>query len=932
MKRIFILFFLTIQAVTGYSQVVVNEYSCSNINGPVDAFGDREDWVELYNTGAAAVNLSGYYLSDDKFTPMKWQVPVGVNIPAGGRMMVFCSDRGVFQSGQLHPSFKLTQMRGEYFVLANGTGAIVDSVKLLPTQANHSRGRSTDGGTNWGVFSTPSPNGVNSAAKANYAQRPLFSVAPGFYNATQSVVLSTPEPNITIHYTTDGSVPTLASPTYSVPINVPVTMVVRAVAFSSDPLVLPSFTETNTYLINETTTMNVVSVAGNYTTLFSGWGGGTEITSSIEYFDVNKNFKFELEGIARPHGHDSWGYAQKGFKLEAKDQYGYDHALKHKFFGSSARDTFNMVILKAGASDQYTPYGGPSNRIHMRDVFCHTLSMKYNLNLDSRNYAPTIVFVNGTYWGVYEIRERVDKDYMEYYYGQTEKKIDHLSYWGGLEVREGSDTGWNNLYSFIMNNNMSLATNYDHVTQYLDVESFAQYFILNTYLVNSDWLNWNTMWWRGRKGQGVKWRYANWDMDNTIGLGQNFTGLNTTGYQNDPCQPFDLFQGSSSIKHTDMLTRLMMNPTFTQLYRTTFIDMLNGPLNCANMLPHFDSLVNVIQPEMQRQITRWGNGTYADWQSNVQWTRDQIVGRCQVIAQKLDSCMDLNPQRISFNVSPSNGGTISMDGTTLTPYVWSKIVEADKVLNLVATPSNAYYFFDHWEKYEVTNTFNPDDTTATVGFDFKKKDSVVAFFRYFNPDSIFVTFDVTPNGKGTIKLDNTVISSYPYTVKLDRKVAYALQATPVNDWRFFNWRKKSPTTNLANSLFDENVTFTFTEADTIIANFQYDPPFADLPNESPLPGLDQTVSFPNAFSPNGDGRNDVFRMVKGKHVKSIHVRIYDRWGNEVFNASDANYGWDGTFKGEPAPIGTYYYVLTAWFDNTFQNSSKMYKGEINLIR
>jgi gliding motility-associated-like protein len=927
MKRISILVFAIFISISGLAQVVINEYSCSNVSTVVDAYGQREDWVELFNTTGAAVSLSGMYLSDDKYAPQKWQIPAGVTIPSNGRMMVFCSDRGVYFGGQLHPSFQLTQTKGEYFVLANSSGTIIDSVQLIPAQSNHSRGRKTDGSNLWGIFNVPTPNAPNANAKDFYATRPIFSVAPGFYNSTQSLVISSPDPNITIHYTNDGSTPTAASPTYTGPISIPATVVIRAIAFSSSPTVLPSFCETNTYLINENTTMNVVSVCGPYNTLFTS---AQTINNTFEFFDKNKQFRFEFQGQTKKHGNDSWAYPQKGFRVYVRDNQGYDYAMKHKFFNTSLRDTFPVIIMKAGASDNY-PGNAGNPGCHIRDVFAHTLAYKYNLEMDGRKYEPAIVFINGQYWGVYEIRERVDGDYTEYYYNQPEKKVDILRYWGGLTIVAGSDTGWVNLYNYIMANNMAVPANYNHVTQFLNVKSLAQYFIYNTWLVNSDWLNWNTMWWRGRKGSGVKWRYALWDEDNIMGLGENFTGLGTTSYQNDPCQPFNLFQNNSSIKHTDMLVRLMNNPNFSQLYRNTFIDMLNGPLNCDNMLPHFDSLIAIIQPEMQRHCTRW-NGNYSTWQANVLNMRNQIVGRCAVIAQKLDSCMDLNPQRISYNVSPANAGTIQMGGTTVSPYVWSRIIEADTILNLSTTPSNGYYFFDHWEKYEVQNTFSPDSLTSSVAFNFKKKDSVVAFFKYINLDSVNVTFDVTPPGKGTITIDNFTIPSYPSTIKLDRRNTYSLTATPNVPYNFFNWRKQKSTSSFAPTAMDDKVSFKFNLTDTIVANFQYNPPPPGLPTAPELPSLDQTLTVPTAFSPNGDGLNDVFQITIGKNVKAVDLRIYDRWGNEVFKATDSKFRWDGTYKGELMPIGTYFYVLNAWFDNGYLNSNRMYKGEIALIR
>ena len=91
--------FLILLANTANSQVIINEYSCSNISGPTDAFGEYEDWVELYNAGAAAVDLTGYYLSDDDGNPQKWQIPSG-SIAAGGYKMVFCSGRNLVSGTQ----------------------------------------------------------------------------------------------------------------------------------------------------------------------------------------------------------------------------------------------------------------------------------------------------------------------------------------------------------------------------------------------------------------------------------------------------------------------------------------------------------------------------------------------------------------------------------------------------------------------------------------------------------------------------------------------------------------------------------------------------------------------------------------------------------------------------------------------------------------
>lgn len=931
MHRILTLISLLTLSFYTRAQIVINEYSCSNINSYADSYGQFEDWVELYNAGSSPVNLTGYYLSDDPSEPMKWQVPAVGATNAGARQMVFCSDRNlVAPNGAFHTSFKLTQARynGEWFIVSDPSGTLVDSVHLNRTQRGHTRGRTTDGAATFSLFTTGTPNASNAGSTPflGYATKPSMSIAPGFYAAAQNVVLSSPDPGVTIRYTTNGTTPTAASTAYTTPINVPNTMVIRAVAFSSNSQIVPSFTETNTYLINESTTMNVISVSGPFTNggLFSN---GQPIYCAYEFFDKNQNFIEEFEGRGQRHGHDSWAYAQKGFKVYPIDELGYKAKMEYKYFPTSLRDTFDMVILKAGASDNYP--AGPQRSCHMRDIFAHTLAEKYNLEMDFRRYNPTIVFVNGQYWGVYEIRERVDKDFMEYYYGKKEKNIDNLRYWGGMIVGPGTTAGWTWLTNYIDNNPMTVQSNYQTVKDSLNVKSFIQYFIFNQYLVNTDWLNWNTHWWRGRGNPTVKWRYSLWDQDNILDLGQNYTGVGNTSYNNDPCDPFSLFQNSTNIKHTQMLTKLLTNQEFKQTYDQQWIDMLNGPFECVNILKHFDSVHAIIQPEMQRQITRWG-GTLADWNDNILYMRNQIAMRCQVVGQKLDSCMDLNPQLLKLNVVPAGAGVITLDGSLKSPYVWSKIIKGDSIYTLKAIPTaGQYWAFDYWEKQEPTNTMSPNMTTAEVQWDFKKKDSVIAYFKYFNYDSVEVTFDVNPPNTGTLILDGVTIGTYPTTLTLDRLRTYNLEAVPAVSHKFINWGKNNATTTFTPDNVSKKITFNYLDKEVIVGNFEYVPP---PPPPPPLPNLTEntkTVYIPNAFSPNKDGKNDVFSVLIGKDVLGMNMTIFDRWGKEIYATEDINKGWNGTFKGRDVEVGTYQYIIRVKYRN---NKVETFKGDLTLIR
>ncbi len=934
MKKISILFILLISfLIKSNAQVLINEYSCSNINTVLDAYNLRSDWMELYNAGATAVNLTGYYISDDPADLMKWQIPAVTPMNAGARKMVYFSGRGNVHAGtgQIHPDFKLRQTIGDWIILSDAGGVVVDSFKLDITQRNHSWGRTIDAGPDWGLFNVPTPNTTNNAQQTyvQYAPKVVFSQAAGFYAGTQNITLTCPDPNVTIRYTINGAAPTVASTLYTVPIVVAATTAIRAIAIHNNLSILPSMIESNTYFINESSTFNVVSLCGNFTGGGSLFNSSTPTFSSFEYFTNTGTQILELEGgRTSRHGNDSWAYPQKGVDFEAMDESGDKASIYYKLFGTTYRDTFDRIMLKAAGSDNYD--GGPNNSTHLRDVFAQTLGEKYNLDMDFRRWHPSLVFINGQYWGLYDMRERVDGDFFEYYYGKKREKVDHLSYWGGLNVRLGSDTGWNNLYGYIMANNMAIQSNYDHVKEYLNVNSFCQYFIINTYLVNHDWLNWNTMWWRGRGNNNpIKWRYAMWDMDAICGLNNaNYTGLSTTSYQFDPCEPASLFLNNSNIKHTDMLDRLLNNPQFEQTYKDVWIDMFNGPLSCPNMLAHFDSIVNIITPEMARQATNWG-GTMAGWQANCVAMRTFITNRCAVIGQKLDSCLDLNPQELKLNVSPPGAGTIALDGATKSPYVWSRIIEGDSIYTLKATSTGGLYWaFDHWEKQEPTNSMNPNMTSDLVQFDFKKKDSVIAFFKYFNYDSVEVTFDVNPPGTGTIALNGNVISAYPTTMTLDRRFAYSLFGNAATSHKFINWSKNNATTTI-NPTNDKNATLNYLDKEVVVANFEYIPPPPPPPPLPTLSGVVKDIFIPNAFSPNGDGKNDLFNVRLGIDAIGIDVTLFDRWGAEVFHSTKMNDGWDGLFKGKKADMGTYQYVVKVKFRG---NSVETYKGDFTLVR
>lgn len=736
MKSFYIAFaLLTISWVKPVnSQVVINEYSVSNLNQFVDNYQEYEDWFELYNTSSTVVNLGGYFLSDRQGNPFKWQIPANTTISANGFLRFWASGRDLVSGGHYHTNFKLNQTKDnpDHVILSDPFGNSLDALQLQITQLGHSRGRVTNGAETWMIFTSPSPGTSNNSAQSfvRYADRPQMSLPAGFHNGSQTVTITCDDPDVQIRYTINGNVPTSSSQLYTNPLNVTSTQVVQARAFHPNVMVLPSLIEFNTYFIDEVHTLPVMSATGDQLTQLLNGNAGLRPQGSFEYFNENHERTNIAYGEFNKHGQDSWVNPQRSIDWITRDEMGYNYAIREKLLPLSDRNEFQRLILRAAGDDNYP---GKDTSAHMRDIWTQNLAQKSGMNLDVRKGARAILYANGQFWGVYSIREKVsDHDFTDFYYGQGKYDIQFLMYWGNLWAQYGGQQAindWMELRTYILTNNVNDPFVFAYIDSKYDYKSLVDYVIINSFVVCSDWLNWNVGWWRGLNPDGghKKWGYILWDDDAILGHYINYTGIPGQHPYVPPCFPENLSSWSDPQKHIEILNKLKTNPDFYQYYVSRYIDLKNTVFVKQDLLAYLDSMALLIAPEMPRHVTRWG-GNMPKWNSNVLKMRNFVSERCDYLESGLKSCYNLTgPYALTINSEPQGVGSVHLNSLNLTDFPWSGSYFGGISTKLRAEATNNNYEFDYWEL--VNHTPSPNIYSENISVTLTGWDIVIAHFK-----------------------------------------------------------------------------------------------------------------------------------------------------------------------------------------------------------
>jgi CotH kinase protein/Lamin Tail Domain/Secretion system C-terminal sorting domain len=772
--RIILLFL--IGTVFCKAQVVINEFSASNLRDFNDDYDKGEDWIELYNNSDQSINIGGWYMSDKIDKPKKWQIPVGTTIGPKGFMTFWASGRNTANGDNIHTNFRFTQTStDEYVVLSDINGKVIESYKLPITLLGHSIGKSEDGNANWVINTLPTFNASNNEAPqyTAYTPTPLINKVAGAYSE-KLYVKTTNNSIYTCRYTLDGSLPVEDSPIMEDSVEISETAIFKARYFSNDSTILPGKIAYATFFINEPlSTLPIVSVASELAIELAEGNRDLKPFSSFEFFSKEGKLIATSYGELDSHGQDSWVNPQRSIDWISRDEMGYNSGIPYKLFNYSDRDDYQRIILRASGDDNYPSIGDKDHEgsAHIRDEYVHTLVQQGDMKMDVRAVERALVYINGKYWGVYTMREKPDDtDYTEYTYKQDKFNVQFLKTWGNSWAEYGGNKAfedWAKVRDFILKNDMSNTDNYNKVLEDYNVISLMDYMIANLSAVSSDWLNYNTGWWRGLdpKGDHKKWAYVMWDNDATFDYYINYSGVPNIAPDAKACDiedisqymdvffpqdsSFQFFPGDSFYidgewvyfppdsfwvvpdigKHEKIFLKLLEeNESFRNQYYARYADMISTTFSCKNMIHTLDSLVDIIKPEMPRQVARWG-GSMNEWQKNVNKIKDFISERCTKIADGMVDCYNelKGPYAVTLVSDPPNEGTIKFNTLSHTSLPWTGTYFGG-MNNAIEVKQNGTAKFKKWVSKSGNTTFanaSITNTNATLS----GTDTLIAVFE-----------------------------------------------------------------------------------------------------------------------------------------------------------------------------------------------------------
>lgn len=584
---------LSAAASGGRGPLRINEVSAAKA-----AKSRQADWIELKNTSDSAVNLDGWFLSDSPEQPDRYALSgeIGpgeyITVQAGG--------------GENAAPFSLSAS-GETLLLTDSNGAVCDVFCCGATRAGVTCGVDEITGDR-AFFTEPTPGAANAAPIRSYAREPVFSAGSGYYSGTLEVSLSCVDGG-EIRYTTDGSEPNASSPLYTAPLPFSQTTVLKARAYA--PGLLESDAVSATYLFEEHHTIPVVSIStapGDLSAVYavSTRDRNVERKAQIDYIPPDGTVGISFPAGVRVSGNSTRSYAQKSLAIALRGGYGRS-SVTYPFFGDYPFHTFSALVLRNSGQD--------ISVAHMRDALSSRIVL--GMDVDAAATRCVAVYLNGKYWGLYDLKEDLNPDYLQTHYGSGEDNADVIR--RNITALHGSNRDYKQIRAIATRRNMADDAALAEFCTRVDALGFADYIIAKSFLVDSDM--YNQKYWRTQDNV-VRWRPVFFDLD---------FALKTSGGTNVLGQYFiaaGVPSPDGTTSNMDVPVALRKNAKWRDEFIRRYAVYLSEQLSAQRLTALVDEMAAEMEPEMARHIARWGKPTSMEtWKRNVASLRSIVAER-----------------------------------------------------------------------------------------------------------------------------------------------------------------------------------------------------------------------------------------------------------------------------------------------------------------
>lgn len=547
----------------------------------------------------------------------------------------------------------------------------------------------------------------------------VFSKSGGFYYEPFEIKLDAG--GETIFYTLDGSIPNNGSKRYSSPILIDTTKVIRAVYYKNGK---KTDIVTQSYIYGRTFDMPVVSIVTNPDDFFSFDNGiyvkgccadsvipymganfweNWERIVNIEFFEPDGTLGFnQIAGIKIFGGYSKW-LPMKSLAVYARKYDGKN--FKHKIFPTLPFKKYKTFLLRNA--------GGDFNNCHFRDAMLTQLGK--DIGQEIQEDRPAIVYINGEYWGIHHLREKINEHYVHDHFGVNKDSVDMMRH--RKDLQNGNRKHYLAMVKFLERNNFNDPENIHKLDSLMDIFNYIDYNITEIFVDNRD-AGGNIRYWRAKADTG-KWRWILYDLDMTMGIDDRKAFKRNTlermTKKNDELWPDPPWS-------TLIIRKILENDSLKHYYVNRFADLLNTTYSSKSVIQKINYYHDLLKYEMPYHIKKWDNLRLETWERNIDKIKDFAGKRPFYCRQHIIDRFNVG-DTIGVQISDVKNGFVQLNSLTIDSSFYGIYFTLNEI-HLNPKPQIGY-LFSHWD---INGT---KDTSSYLNLNLNNYDSIVTIRPFF---------------------------------------------------------------------------------------------------------------------------------------------------------------------------------------------------------